>query len=189
MELLEQRIRSEGVVKPGGVLKVDAFLNHQMDVALFSAMGAEWKRLFAGAPINKILTIEASGIGIACLAAQYFGVPVLFAKKGRSLNVDGELYVSQVYSFTHQTTSEVYVSRKFLRRQDRVLILDDFLANGKALTALFDLVRQAGAEAVGAGIVIEKGFQGGGDRLRAEGRRIESLAIIDEMAPGSIRFR
>ena len=189
MERLKERILAEGAVRAGGVLKVDSFLNHPIDIGLCCEIGREFYRLFGGEGITKILTIEASGIGIACLAAQYFGVPVLFAKKGRSLNVDGELYVSQVYSFTHQTTSEVYVSRKFLHRQDRVLILDDFLANGKALTALFDLVRQAGAEAVGAGIVIEKGFQGGGDRLRAEGRRIESLAIIDEMAPGSIRFR
>ena len=191
MELLEQRIRSEGVVKPGGVLKVDAFLNHQMDVALFSAMGAEWTRLFAGAPINKILTIEASGIGIACVAAQHFGVPVVFAKKAKSVNIDGDVWVTKIESFTHKRVYDVMVSKKYLGPQDHVLIIDDFLANGCALNGLIELVGEAGATVEGIGIAIEKGFQPGGDGLRERGYRLESLAIVDAMNPdtGEIEFR
>ena len=190
MELLEQRIRSEGVVKPGGVLKVDAFLNHQMDVALFSAMGAEWKRLFAGAPINKILTIEASGIGIACVAAQHFGVPVVFAKKAKSKNIDGEVYTSTVHSFTYGRDYDITLSKKFLGPQDKVLIVDDFLAVGKAMHGLLDVCKQAGATVGGIGIAIEKGFQPGGEALRSQGYKLTSLAIVDYMDDeGNLRFR
>ena len=188
MELLEQRIRKEGVVKQGGVLKVDAFLNHQMDVTLFSAMGAEWKRLFAGAPINKILTIEASGIGIACVAAQHFGVPVVFAKKAKSVNIDGDVWATKIESFTHKRVYDVIVSKKYLGPQDHVLIIDDFLANGAAMLGLIDIVRQAGATLVGCGIAVEKSFQPGGDRLREMGVRVESLARVAELGDGYIRF-
>ncbi|MBS6865441.1 MAG: xanthine phosphoribosyltransferase [Oscillospiraceae bacterium] len=191
MELLEQRIREEGVVKPGGVLKVDAFLNHQMDVTLFSAMGAEWKRLFAGAPINKILTIEASGIGIACVAAQHFGVPVVFAKKAKSVNIDGDVWATKIESFTHKRVYDVIVSKKYLGPQDHVLIIDDFLANGCALQGLLSLVRAAGAAVEGVGIAVEKGFQRGGELIRAQGVRVESLAVVDAMDAdtGEIIFR
>lgn len=191
MELLEQRIRSEGVVKPGGVLKVDAFLNHQMDVAPFSAMGAEWKRLFAGAPINKILTIEASGIGIACVAAQHFGVPVVFAKKAKSVNIDGDVWATKIESFTHKRVYDVMVSKKYLGPQDHVLIIDDFLANGCALQGLLSIVAQAGAITEGIGIAIEKGFQSGGRIIRNLGYRLESLAIVDAMdaETGTVTFR
>ena len=191
MELLEQRIRSEGVVKPGGVLKVDAFLNHQMDVTLFSAMGAEWKRLFAGAPINKILTIEASGIGIACVAAQHFGVPVVFAKKAKSVNIDGDVWVTKIESFTHKRMYDVMVSKKYLGPQDHVLIIDDFLANGCALQGLLSLVQAAGATVEGVGIAVEKGFQRGGALIRAQGVRVESLAVVEAMdaETGEIVFR
>ena len=191
MELLEQRIREEGVVKPGGVLKVDAFLNHQMDVTLFSAMGAEWKRLFAGAPINKILTIEASGIGIACVAAQHFGVPVVFAKKAKSVNIDGDVWATKIESFTHKRVYDVLVSKNYLGPQDHVLIIDDFLANGCALQGLLSLVRAAGAAVEGVGIAVEKGFQRGGELIRAQGVRVESLAVVDAMDAdtGEIIFR
>ena len=191
MELLEQRIREEGVVKPGGVLKVDAFLNHQMDVTLFSAMGAEWKRLFADAPINKILTIEASGIGIACVAAQHFGVPVVFAKKAKSVNIDGDVWATKIESFTHKRVYDVIVSKKYLGPQDHVLIIDDFLANGCALQGLLSLVRAAGAAGEGVGIAVEKGFQRGGELIRAQGVRVESLAVVDAMDAdtGEIIFR
>jgi xanthine phosphoribosyltransferase len=191
MELLEQRIRKEGVVKPGGVLKVDAFLNHQMDVALFNAMGAEWKHLFAGAPVNKILTIEASGIGIACVAAQHFGVPVVFAKKAKSVNIDGDVWATKIESFTHKRVYDVIVSKKYLGPQDHVLIIDDFLANGCALQGLLRLVREAGAAVEGVGIAVEKGFQRGGELIRAQGVRVESLAVVDAMDvdTGEIIFR
>lgn len=191
MELLEQRIRKEGVVKPGGVLKVDAFLNHQMDVALFNAMGAEWKHLFAGAPVNKILTIEASGIGIACVAAQPFGVPVVFAKKAKSVNIDGDVWATKIESFTHKRVYDVIVSKKYLGPQDHVLIIDDFLANGCALQGLLRLVREAGAAVEGVGIAVEKGFQRGGELIRAQGVRVESLAVVDAMDvdTGEIIFR
>lgn len=184
MELLEERIRRDGVVKAGGVLKVDAFLNHQMDIELFSQMAEEWKRLFAGKPINKILTIEASGIGIACLAALAFDqVPVVFAKKNKTKNIAGDVYLSQVESFTQSKRPyNIFVSKEFLLPGERVLLIDDFLANGSALSALIDVVHQAGAQVVGAGIVIEKAFQPGGKLIREKGIRVESLARIASMS-------
>ncbi len=188
MKELEDRIRQDGVIEDGDVLKVDSFLNHQMDVGLFAAMGREWARLFAGEGINKILTIEASGIGIACVAAQVFGVPVVFAKKSRTKNIAGDVYRTQVHSFTHRGVNDVIVSKRFLLPTDRLLIIDDFLANGAALEGLVDLAGQAGATVVGAGIAVEKAFQPGGDRLRAKGVRVESLARIKSMAPGQIEF-
>lgn len=188
MRELEDRIRRDGVIEDGDVLKVDGFLNHQMDVGLFAAMGDEWARLFAGEDINKILTIEASGIGIACVAAQSFGVPVVFAKKSRTKNIAGDVYRTQVRSFTHGGVSDVIVSRRFLLPTDRLLIIDDFLANGAALEGLIDLAAQAGAAVVGAGIAVEKAFQPGGDRIRARGVRVESLARVKSMAPGHIEF-
>ncbi len=179
MKELEDRIRQDGIVKAGDVLKVDAFLNHQCDVELFDHMGAEWARLFEGVPINKILTIEASGIGIACIAAQHFGnVPVVFAKKAQSINLDGEQYSTTIYSFTKKREFPVIVGRRFLSPGDHVLIIDDFLANGCALEGLIAIVESAGATVEGIGIAIEKGFQGGGDKLRADGYRVESLAKL-----------
>ena len=191
MELLEQRIRRDGVVKSEGVLKVDSFLNHQMDINLFNEMGKEWKCLFADAPINKILTIEASGIGIAAVAAQHFGVPVVFAKKSQSINLDGDMYSTKIQSFTHQRIYDVIVSKKFLNADDHVLLIDDFLANGCALNGLIELVEEAGATVEGIGIAVEKGFQPGGDDLRARGYHLESLAIVQTMDPetGEIEFR
>ncbi len=191
MELLEKRIAQDGEVYPGNILKVSSFLNHQMDIDLLRAMGQEWKRLFADAGINKILTIEASGIGIACIAALEFGCPVVFAKKSKSLNLGKDVYTTRVESFTHKNISDVVVDRRYLGPQDRVLIIDDFLANGKALEGLMDLLQQAGATLCGIGIAIEKGFQGTGDRLRAQGIRLESLAIVDAMdgENGTITFR
>ena len=182
MELLKQRIRKDGTVKGNDVLKVDSFLNHQMDVALFEEIGKEFKRLYADCGVNKILTIEASGIGIACVTAQSFHCPVVFAKKSQSKNIDGAVYSTKVKSFTHGKVYDVIVSKKFLGPEDRVLIIDDFLANGAALEGLMDIVRQAGATLVGAGIVIEKAFQPGGDRIRAKGIRVESLARIKSMS-------
>ncbi len=191
MELLEERIRRDGVVKPGNVLKVDSFLNHQMDVDLFNEMGKEFKRLFADRPINKILTIEASGIGIACIVAQHFHVPVVFAKKAKSINLDGEMYSTKIQSFTHKKIYDVIVAKKFLSPQDHILIIDDFLANGCAVDGLIDLIRSAGATVEGVGIAVEKGFQRGGDIIRDKGIRLESLAIIESMDPetGEIVFR
>ena len=191
MELLEQRIRRDGVVKSEGVLKVDSFLNHQMDINLFNEMCKEWKRLFADAPINKILTIEASGIGIAAVAAQHFGVPVVFAKKSQSINLDGDMYSTKIQSFTHQRIYDVIVSKKFLNADDHVLLIDDFLANGCALNGLIELVEEAGATVEGIGLAVEKGFQPGGDDLRARGYHLESLAIVQAMDPetGEIEFR
>ena len=191
MELLEQRIRRDGVVKSEGVLKVDSFLNHQMDINQFNEMGKEWKRLFADAPINKILTIEASGIGIAAVAAQHFDVPVVFAKKSQSINLDGDMYSTKIQSFTHQRIYDVIVSKKFLNADDHVLLIDDFLANGCALNGLIELVEEAGATVEGIGIAVEKGFQPGGDDLRARGYHLESLAIVQAMDPetGEIEFR
>lgn len=191
MELLEQRIRRDGVVKSEGVLKVDSFLNHQMDINLFNEMGKEWKRLFADAPINKILTIEASGIGIAAVAAQHFDVPVVFAKKSQSINLDGDMYSTKIQSFTHQRIYDVIVSKKFLNADDHVLLIDDFLANGCALNGLIELVEEAGATVEGIGIAVDKGFQPGGDDLRARGYHLESLAIVQAMDPetGEIEFR
>lgn len=191
MELLEERIRRDGVVKSEGVLKVDGFLNHQMDISLFNEMGKELKRLFADAPINKILTIEASGIGIAAVVAQHFDVPVVFAKKSQSINLDGDVYSTKIQSFTHQRIYDVIVSKKFLSADDHVLLIDDFLANGCALNGLIDLVEDAGATVEGIGIAVEKGFQPGGDDLRRRGYHLESLAIVQSMNPetGEIEFR
>ena len=191
MELLEERIRRDGVVKSEGVLKVDGFLNHQMDINLFNEMGKELKRLFVDAPINKILTIEASGIGIAAVVAQHFNVPVVFAKKSQSINLDGDVYSTKIQSFTHQRIYDVIVSKKFLSADDHVLLIDDFLANGCALNGLIDLVEDAGATVEGIGIAVEKGFQPGGDDLRRRGYHLESLAIVQSMNPetGEIEFR
>ena len=191
MELLEERIRRDGVVKSEGVLKVDGFLNHQMDINLFNEMGKELKRLFADAPISKILTIEASGIGIAAVVAQHFDVPVVFAKKSQSINLDGDVYSTKIQSFTHQRIYDVIVSKKFLNADDHVLLIDDFLANGCALNGLIDLVEEAGATVEGIGIAVEKGFQPGGDDLRSRGYHLESLAIVQSMNPetGEIEFR
>ena len=191
MELLEERIRRDGVVKSEGVLKVDGFLNHQMDINLFNEMGKELKRLFADAPINKILTIEASGIGIAAVVAQHFDVPVVFAKKSQSINLDGDVYSTKIQSFTHQRIYDVIVSKKFLSADDHVLLIDDFLANGCALNGLIDLVEEAGAPVAGIGIAVEKGFQPGGDDLRRRGYHLESLAIVQSMnsETGEIEFR
>jgi len=181
MELLKQRIRKDGKIKGTDVLKVDKFLNHQMDVKLFGEMGKEFKRRFEGCQINKILTIEASGIGIACVVAQEFDCPVIFAKKTQTKNIAGEVYTSKVESFTHGRVYDIIVAKEFLGPEDKVLIIDDFLANGAALQGLISLVKDAGAEVVGAGIAIEKAFQPGGDLLRAQGVRIESLARIKAM--------
>ena len=170
-------------------MKVDSFLNHQMDIQLFDQIGAEFKRRFEEKPINKILTIEASGIGIACVAAQHFKVPVVFAKKTQSINLEGEMYVAEVESFTHRCKNQVIVSQKFLSEDDHVLIIDDFLANGCALQGLIQIVQSAGATVEGIGIVIEKGFQHGGDALREKGIRVESLAIVDSMSDDSLTFR
>ena len=189
MKLLEDRIREEGVVKDGNVLKVDMFLNHQMDVELFRHMAKEWKRRFADAGVNKILTIEASGIGIACIAAEEFGCKVVFAKKTQGKNLDGELLTTQITSFTKGRVFDVIVAKKFLGPEDRVLIIDDFLANGCALEGLIGIVRAAGATLVGCGIAIEKGFQEGGRKIRGMGVRLESLAIIESMDGGKLVFR
>lgn len=191
MKILEDRIRKDGVVKPGNVLKVDSFLNHRMDVGLFREMGKEWKRLFADCPINKILTIEASGIGIACIVAEQFDIPVVFAKKSQSINLDGEMYSTKIESFTHKKTYDVIVSKKFLSADDHVLVIDDFLANGCAINGLIELIDEAGATLEGVGIAIEKGFQQGGKVIRDKGIRLESLAIVESMndETGEIVFR
>ena len=191
MQLLKDRIRKDGKIKSGDVLKVDSFLNHQMDIKLFVEIGKEFKRRFADYEVNKILTIEASGIGIACIVAQYFDVPVVFAKKSKTKNIAGDVYTTQVESFTHGRTYDIMVSKEYLGAGDKVLLIDDFLANGKALEGLAAIVNDSGAKLVGAGIVIEKGFQPGGDRLRAEGIRVESLAIVESMdeTTGTICFR
>lgn len=191
MKLLEERIRKDGIVKPGNVLKVDSFINHQMDIELISEMGKEWKELFADKKINKILTIEASGIGIACIAAIHFNVPVVFAKKAKSINLDGEMYTAEVESFTHKNKNQVIVSKKFLNEEDHVLIIDDFLANGCALQGLIQIVQSAGATVEGIGIAVEKGFQPGGRMIRNLGYQLESLAIVDGMnaETGEIFFR
>ena len=191
MKLLEDRIRKDGVVKPGNILKVDSYLNHLMDVELFNKMGEEFKRLYADAPITKILTIEASGIGIACIAAQHFHVPVVFAKKSQSVNLDGEMYTAKIESFTHKRTYDVIVAKKFISPDDHILIIDDFLANGCACLGLIDIIRSAGATVEGVGIAVEKGFQKGGELIRKQGIRVESLAIIESMddKTGEITFR
>lgn len=191
MNFLEERIQKDGIVKEGNVLKVDSFLNHQMDINLFKQMGQELKRRFADVYINKILTIEASGIGIACIVSEYFNVPVVFAKKSKSINIEGDMYVAEVESFTHRCLNQVIVSRKFLGPEDHVLIIDDFLANGCALQGLISIVSQAGASLEGIGIAIEKGFQSGGRTIRNLGYRLESLAIVEGMdaETGTITFR
>lgn len=191
MNFLEERIVKDGVVKEGNVLKVDSFLNHQMDIDLFEEMGAEFKRRFADSNITKIVTIESSGIGIACIVARYFNVPVIFAKKSKSINIDGDMYVAEVESFTHKCKNQVIVSKKFLNEDDHVLIIDDFLANGCALQGLISIVSEAGGTVEGIGIAIEKGFQAGGRMIRNLGYRLESLAIVDSMdaEKGTIEFR
>ncbi len=189
MELLKQRILEEGRAAEGGVLKVDSFLNHQMDISLLNAIGKEFSHRFAEEEITKLLTIEASGIGIAAITAQHFGnVPVVFAKKTKSRNLDGELYTAQVHSFTRGSTYEIQVSQKYLKPQDRVLIVDDFLAKGQALEGLLKIVGESGAKLIGCGIVIEKGFQDGGKRLREKGIRIESLAVVSDIAEDKVIF-
>ena len=190
MRKLEERIREDGVIREGNVLKVDSFINHQMDIRLFEEMAKEWKRLFAGKPINKILTIEASGIGIAAIVAREFGTPVVFAKKSKSINLDNDNYCTKIQSFTHGRIYDVIVSKKYLSAEDHVLIIDDFLANGCALQGLLELVDAAGATVEGIGIAIEKGFQRGGEMIREKGIQLESLAIIESMSPnGEIVFR
>ena len=191
MNFLEERIVKDGIVREGNVLKVDSFLNHQMDISLFEQMGEEFKRRFADKPINKILTIEASGIGIACIAAKYFNAPVVFAKKSKSINIEGEMSVAEVESFTHKCKNQVIVSKKFLNEGDHVLIIDYFLANGCALQGLISIVNSAGATVEGIGIAIEKGFQAGGSVIRNLGYQLESLAIVESMdaATGKITFR
>ena len=190
MKLLEERIKKDGQVRPGEILKVDSFLNHQMDIAFIGELGKEFKRLFADRPVNKIVTIEASGIGIACIAAQYFdNCPVVFAKKTRSLNLDGAQYTAKVHSYTKGITYDVILSKKFLGPEDHVLIIDDFLANGCAVKGLIEIIEAAGATLEGVGIVIEKGFQKGGKELRESGVNLHSLAIVDEMTDDSLTFR
>ena len=191
MNFLEERIVKDGIVKPGNVLKVDSFLNHQMDIALLEEIGREFKRRFGGKNINKVLTIEASGIGIAAFVAKEFGVPLVFAKKSKSINIEGAMYVAEVESFTHKKKNQVIVSKKFLGPDDHVLIIDDFLANGCALQGLIQITNSAGASVEGLGIVIEKGFQNGGQIIRNLGYHLESLAIVDAMdaETGSITFR
>ena len=192
LKLLEDRIVKDGIVKPGNVLKVDSFLNHQMDISLFNDMGKEFKRLFNDTPINKILTIEASGIGIACIAAQYFdNVPVVFAKKSQTVNIDGEVYSTKIESFTHKRVYDVILSKKYLSSKDHVLIIDAYQSNGCALNGLLDIAQKAGATVEGVGIAVEKGFQRGGELIRQKGIRVESLAIIESMDAdsGNIVFK
>lgn len=191
MQLLKDRIRKDGKIKEGNVLKVDSFLNHQMDVKLFQEIGKEFKRRFADEEITKILTIEASGIGIACVAAEVFDVPVVFAKKTQTKNIAGDVYTTKVESFTHGRVYDIIVSKEFLGKGDKVLLIDDFLANGKSLEGLAELVTKSGAELVGAGVVIEKGFQVGGDIIRSKGIHLESLAIVESMdeKTGEVVFR
>ncbi len=191
MNFLEERIVRDGVVKPGNILKVDSFLNHQMDVRLLDQMGQEFHRRFADKPITKVLTIEASGIAIACFVAKYFDVPVVFAKKSKSVNLDGEMYVAEVESFTHKTRNQIIVCRRYITPEDHVLIIDDFLANGCALQGLISITEEAGATVSGIGIAVEKGFQIGGRVIRNLGYPLESLAIVDGMDAEShtITFR
>ena len=191
MNFLEERIVNDGVVKPGNVLKVDSFLNHQMDIKLMEEIGREFKRRFGHKTITKVMTIEASGIGIAAFVAKEFGVPLVFAKKSKSINIDGDMFVAEVESFTHKNKNQVIVSKKFLTDTDRVLLIDDFLANGCALQGLISITEQAGATVAGIGIAIEKGFQIGGRVIRNMGYRLESLAIVDAMdhETGTVTFR
>ena len=190
MKLLEERIRKDGVVKEGNVLKVDSFLNHQMDIELFNEMGKEFRRLFPSEKINKILTIEASGISIACIVAQYFHVPVVFAKKAQSINLDGDMYCTKIESFTHKRVYDVIVAKKYIDKDDHILVIDDFLANGCAVNGLIDIIQNAGATVEGVGIAVEKGFQDGGKLLREKGIHVESLAIVKSMdaKTGEIEF-
>ncbi len=185
MNFLEKKIVEQGVVEEGNVLKVDRFLNHQMDIKLFNEMGKEFKKRFKDVEINKIITIEASGIGIACVVAQHFDVPVVFAKKSKSINIEGEMYIAEVESFTHKCKNQVIVSKKLISPDDKVLIIDDFLANGCALQGLISIVNDAGAQVAGIGIAIEKGFQNGGKIIRNLGYRLESLAIVESMDAGT----
>ena len=189
--LLQKKILADGTIKSGDVLKVDSFLNHQMDIRLFDQIGEEFKKRFEGTEINKILTIEASGIGIACVVARHFDVPVVFAKKSKSINIEGDVYVAEVESFTHKCKNQVIVSKKFINPEDKILIIDDFLANGCALQGLISIVKSAGASVEGIGIAVEKGFQTGGQVIRNLGYHLESLAIVDSMdaATGEIKFR
>ena len=191
MNFLEERIAKDGIVKPGNVLKVDSFLNHQMDVALLEEIGREFRRRFADKHVTKVLTIEASGIGIACFVAKEFGVPMVFAKKSKSINIDGEMYVAEVESFTHKNKNQVIVSKRFLSAEDHILIIDDFLANGCALQGLIAIAESSGATVEGLGIVIEKGFQIGGQVIRNLGYKLESLAIVESMdaETGTVKFR
>ena len=191
MNFLEERIVKDGIVKEGNVLKVDSFLNHQMDIDLFNQMGEEFKKRFEGKNINKIVTIEASGIGIACVVAHHFGVPVVFAKKSKSINIEGDMYIAEVESFTHKCKNQVIVSKKFLNEDDHVLVIDDFLANGCALQGLISIINQSGGTVEGIGIAIEKGFQVGGNIIRNLGYQLESLAIVEDMdaETGKITFR
>ena len=191
MNFLEEKIVKEGIVKEGNVLKVDCFLNHQMDIDLFNEMGKEWTKRFEGKNITKILTIEASGIGIACIVAQHFHVPVVFAKKSKSINLEGEMYTASVESFTHKNTNQIIVAKKFINEKDHILLIDDFLANGCALQGLIQIVNEAGATVEGIGIAIEKGFQQGGSIIRKQGYQLESLAIVEAMdwEKGTITFR
>ena len=191
MNFLEERIAKDGIVKPGNVLKVDSFLNHQMDISLLEEIGREFKRRFADKPVTKVLTIEASGIGIACFVAKEFGVPLVFAKKSKSINIEGEMYVAEVESFTHKNRNQVIVSRKFLGAEDHLLIIDDFLANGCALQGLISITENAGATVAGLGIAIEKGFQIGGRVIRNLGYHLESIAIVEAMdvETGAVTFR
>lgn len=191
MELLKERIRRDGIIKKGNVLKVDSFLNHRMDIELINEIGKEFKKRFESSPINKILTIEASGIGIACITAQHFNVPVVFAKKSQSINLEGEMYTTKIRSFTHNRVYDVIVSKKYLSEDDHVLIIDDFLANGCALEGLISIVQSSGATLEGIGICVEKGFQKGGEIIRSKGIHLESLAIVDGMDSdkGEIYFR
>ncbi len=189
MKALEEKILKEGTVLPGHILKVGSFLNQQLDVDFLAQMGEEVKSLYADTQVNKILTIESSGIAIAVAVGMVMHIPVVFAKKNKSANVSGDVYVSRVHSYTHNKDYDVTVSAEYLGKDDKVLIIDDFLANGKALEGLIDIINQAGAELVGCTCAIEKGFQGGGDRLRAQGIRVESLAIVDQMSDNSLEFR
>ena len=191
MELLEQRIKKDGVVKAGNVLKVDSFLNHQIDIDLLNEIGKEFKRIFSDVEVTKILTVEASGIAIAAIVAQYFNVPVVFAKKSQSINLDGSVYTTKIESFTHKRVYDVIVSKKYLSPEDKVIVVDDFLVNGCAADGLIDIIKESGAKLQGVGIIIEKGFQDGGKRLRERGIRVESLAIVDAMndETGEITFR
>ncbi len=189
MKALEERILKDGQVRPGQILKVDSFINHQMDIPFINEIGKEFKRLFSDKPVNKILTIEASGIGIACITAQYFNAPVVFAKKAQSINLDGDQYTTKVQSYTHRKTYDVILAKRFLGPEDHVLVVDDFLANGCAVNGLIDIIEKSGATLEGVGIVIEKGFQDGGRELRARGIDVKSLAIIESMTDTEITFR